>query len=625
MALTEKSDFYVAVHEDGINRVLRHIRRQRPSLFNYSTALIRANPGLLCEPIETTPEVTEPITVQPPIPLFGASGFALNYCFQLTDLAVEFHPGNVITLPPELNPPLGGQRFAFQARGCGGIGCPSKNDLPLFEGLFELERFKLKRLSSPGGSSGVTQPDLSRTARIASTAGLPAGAEASVTNLVPGGPFGTGTVLEVPTTHVFPTRKLSCFCLDLFATGRSNITGSEGNQRLDIKLDNFEIVDLQPEGLENSLECYLLLVVNKVILPEVNDAVSNVLFRVIELGELGSLQFSASTAVPNNPAIEENQLKSFINLEKFELQVPPIVVKAGDGEGGGGEGGPEITKTERARSRTGPSHLTAGISKDAFLRIFEAIRDNTTFDIRVEPRTIIDTALGSVKAGGHIKFHLDSGSVRFRNDNTVEIDELEIKWDKLRLDLALDLAKWCTPKICVPLLGCTPQWCVFEDDPDLTLPLNVPTVFTSEVSLRVRPKVYYGVGPPNKWIIHLDPIGPVDIDLVAIAETVGDILDTALEGLADALGLPDVVEELLGSVVDLIRDLLDIGDDAGEWLRELVFDTLGISVGIADLLADFLADRFPIFELEDPVEVLRAEGPLIPVKIPIEFIGGRVE
>ena len=38
MALTDKCDLFGAVHEKGVNRVTRHMMRQRPSLFNYGTA-----------------------------------------------------------------------------------------------------------------------------------------------------------------------------------------------------------------------------------------------------------------------------------------------------------------------------------------------------------------------------------------------------------------------------------------------------------------------------------------------------------------------------------------------------------------------------------------------------------
>jgi hypothetical protein len=37
MAFTDRSEIYGAVHEEGINFLLRHVMRQRPSLFTYAT------------------------------------------------------------------------------------------------------------------------------------------------------------------------------------------------------------------------------------------------------------------------------------------------------------------------------------------------------------------------------------------------------------------------------------------------------------------------------------------------------------------------------------------------------------------------------------------------------------
>jgi len=623
MAFTDNSDFYIAVHEGGINAVIKHVMRQRPSLFNYGTALIQAKPDLLCEAIEAAPGVTQLITVQPPLPLLGANNFALNYCFQLTHLEIEFHPGNVITLPSELNPPLGEQHFAFRARACGGLGCPSKNDRPLFDGLFDLDRFTLKQASSRRRSNpdAISQA-LPFSARQAASQGRrlmsPSGTRQ---NFVPPisdfPPVIVTEVVDVPTTHVFPTRALSCFCLELLATGQGHIVGPAGNQKMNLELDDLEIVDLAPEGLENSLECYILLVANKVVLEQVNEAISNTLLSLIELGGSGSLKLSASTAVPHNPAIEENQLKAFINLDEFHLDIPPIVVEEGGEE-------PEITNTVRPRSSAGPFDLTAAISKESFIRFFESIRDHTTFDITVTPRAIIGNF---VKAGGKFVFHLDNGSINFGANNTVQISELDIKWHVLQINLIIDLPKICIPpfEICVPGLGCTPQVCVFEGENDISLPLNIPAIFTSEVSIDLRPKVYYGISSAgNKWIIQLEPIGPVDIDIIDISDTIGDILDDAIQAAIDALDLPSVVEEILDTIIDTIRDLLDIGDDVQEWIKDLVFDKLGIGLGIDNLLFKFFTDEFKVLDLPDPVEVLEEDAPLIPVRIPIEFIAARV-
>ena len=47
----------------------------------------------------------------------------IDFCVQLVNGAVDFHPGNVFPLPPELGV-LAAQRFAIGARVCAGLGCP---------------------------------------------------------------------------------------------------------------------------------------------------------------------------------------------------------------------------------------------------------------------------------------------------------------------------------------------------------------------------------------------------------------------------------------------------------------------------------------------------------------------
>ena len=54
MAFTDNCDLFGAVHEDGVNRVIRHIMRQRPSLFNYATADVAPHAGLWCAKVDHT-------------------------------------------------------------------------------------------------------------------------------------------------------------------------------------------------------------------------------------------------------------------------------------------------------------------------------------------------------------------------------------------------------------------------------------------------------------------------------------------------------------------------------------------------------------------------------------------
>lgn len=46
MAFTDNCNIFAAFHEDGFNRIVGHVRHQRPSLFNYATAGVAANPRL---------------------------------------------------------------------------------------------------------------------------------------------------------------------------------------------------------------------------------------------------------------------------------------------------------------------------------------------------------------------------------------------------------------------------------------------------------------------------------------------------------------------------------------------------------------------------------------------------
>jgi hypothetical protein len=269
MPLTDNCDLYGAVHEGGINTVAMHIMKQRPSLFNYGTELIEAKPELLCEPINPSPAVIQYgnplITIEDPLPVLGTNGtIALNFCFQLTRLEIDFHPGH-IALPAELSPPLAPQHFAIHARVCGGIGCPPRDII---------EKLPIPPPPPPKKEQGPPPP---------------------------------------PPT-VVPPRRLECFCLDLFIVGHVEVTGTVGSQQLLGKVDGLEIVDITPKGLENSLECYLNLLLQLVILPRTSIAIEKLVFDILNLATVTLSPTPVSAAVPNNPAIEKDQFKLFIDV-----------------------------------------------------------------------------------------------------------------------------------------------------------------------------------------------------------------------------------------------------------------------------------------------------------------------
>jgi hypothetical protein len=217
MALTDNCDLFAAVHEDGVNRVIRHIRRQRPSWFNYGSADVAANREVWCAQIDVTKDVIKfanPFfTVMPPFPVIGSGNpvFLTGFCAQLTRAGIDFFPGTTINLPPDLNPPLKPQQFSLELRVCGGLVCASER---------ELEQ-------------------------------IPAGTTTDV--------FGIAHQESPPITL---RGKPICFCLDVFVVGHFELTPS---RLLLGRVDGLEIVDIKPEELESNLECYLRTAVSVVL------------------------------------------------------------------------------------------------------------------------------------------------------------------------------------------------------------------------------------------------------------------------------------------------------------------------------------------------------------------------
>jgi hypothetical protein len=292
-------------------------------------------------------------------------------------------------------------------------------------------------------------------------------------------------------------------------------------------------------------------------------------------------------------------------------------------------------------------HLTVAANEKAFITLFNAIRNDFTFEKS-------DSAnLGPLTASYHIKFHLANGSVDLRGDNTVQVSELDIKWDVLDLSLAFDIPEQCFGGFCIipTPFGCAlefPEICLFSDNPDLevTLPLGG---ITSEVSLTGSLKPKYFVNPDrpagmndwdaqdtdpplyNKWQIFLVPEF-VDVDPIDVADTVGDLLEAAVDALVDDLlgflpgFIKDFIKAALGSAIDILRLVLDIPDDIQEFIENLLNVSLGLVNIIAQVIIDHFASDSPLLEIEDPYPILEAtanpnEGAtppsLVPVKIPI--------
>jgi len=289
MAFTDRSDLYAAVHEDGLNRVVRHLMRQRPSLFNYATPFLAQHVDLLCVPIVAAPEVFAAgnplVTVQNPLPVLAAAQpIGLNYCIQFTDAEIDFHDSDTIKLPPELGtlPP---QRLALRLKGCFGLACLPED---YYADLVRLEE------AVAVAQGGKRDFSLSH-----------------VQERQPRDPI-------IP-----PVRKLTCFCLELFAVLHFEWDKIGLDDYLKVRLDGLEIVDLKPVEMENIIECYAEAVLRLGILPRLSIKIEKMVLDItalmrqqgIAVGQQISLQPApVPAAVPNNPAVEDDQLKVFVNL-----------------------------------------------------------------------------------------------------------------------------------------------------------------------------------------------------------------------------------------------------------------------------------------------------------------------
>jgi hypothetical protein len=302
------------------------------------------------------------------------------------------------------------------------------------------------------------------------------------------------------------------------------------------------------------------------------------------------------------------------------------------------------TLFDRTRVRTGPGDATVAVAEVAVRELFSAVQSGFRFE------KCDGGDFGPFSLNYAVAAHLEGCTIDLRDDNTISVNDLAVRWDTLELCLGINIPKICTPDCLIPnpFDGCLvplPHVCLFEDNPDIEFCLDIGGALTSEISGAARPVLKYAIDPgrtlamndldaldagvSNKWQIRIDP-EELDFDLIDVADTVGNLLDAAIEAFFASIlsPMPDDVADFilskLGSVVDLVRDLLDLGNDIEGWITE----KLGVSLGLFDFLVIALADYFQfsvvLAEIPDPFEALPADGSLIPFLLPIQFLGVRV-
>jgi hypothetical protein len=289
-----------------------------------------------------------------------------------------------------------------------------------------------------------------------------------------------------------------------------------------------------------------------------------------------------------------------------------------------------VTRTTRSRTRTGTFDLTAAVSADAFTKVLDAFMKGFRFNKSGTG------SFGPFSVSYDVASHLEAGSIRLLDTGGIELRDLVIRWDTLSLTFGFTLPNICTPGFCLipnPFDGCvvyvSPQ-CIWSTPPTISFTIDLGGFLDSKVTVTGNPKVFYGVGSGtyNRWQIAVEPVLPILIDIVDIADTAADLFHTLITNAIDSLisGLPqwaqDLINAVLGGIEDIIRTVLGIPDDIITWLGDII-NSLGIYQDLADALAQYIS--ITIFEVPDPYQALPPQVPpqvpLIPVMLPIDYLG----
>lgn len=280
------------------------------------------------------------------------------------------------------------------------------------------------------------------------------------------------------------------------------------------------------------------------------------------------------------------------------------------------------------------SQITIAASSNAFTKLFNVIRDNFTFSKSDGGN------FGPFSANYSLKLHLSGGSVQLNDDNTVEVKNLDIVFDTLKLNLCFNLPGFCFGGFCLvpdPWNGClvgVPKICIGGP---ICIPIDLSGLVSKISDLKANLVAVYFVDPardpswsdldaefaghPNKWRIFLNPVF-VHIDPIDIPASLGNIIENlvtdAIKNTIPGPGwLKDLILAALGPIFDLLKSILGFVDDITSFISDLLgnqFDLLG---AIETAVADYFAAQNPLYEFEDPYPILPASGGLIPVKIPI--------
>lgn len=240
--------------------------------------------------------------------------------------------------------------------------------------------------------------------------------------------------------------------------------------------------------------------------------------------------------------------------------------------------------------------VIAALSESAVNRLFQEAFEKEVLK-HVEH---IDYSSGAFRIFGNITFDIPRGSIQFipSSDDFVRLDEIDLRTD-INLTMRIRIPEIAIPRICVDI-PCDGEVCipkiVLVPSMDINIPLDLLPI-TSEISGdgMIVPELVSEIEDDQevyKWLLKLQ-LNPLttDIDLIDIADTIGDLFESAARGILNSIfgDLGDIIYAIIGEPIEwLIRTVLDIGDDISEFFFRFLSDTVGLHGIIADFLEDLV-------------------------------------
>lgn len=289
------------------------------------------------------------------------------------------------------------------------------------------------------------------------------------------------------------------------------------------------------------------------------------------------------------------------------------------------------------------SQITIAASAKAFTKLFDLVRDNFKFAKSGSGN------FGPFSASYSIKVHLSGGNVQLNDDDTVEVKNLHVVWDILKVQLCFDLPGFTLGGFCIipdPWNGCLLGVPEIKIGGPICIGPDLSGLVSQISDLKARLKPVYFVDPardpswsdldaefngrPNKWRIFIDPV-LVQVDPIDVPATLANIIENLVKDAIKNMlpsWLPGWAKDLLlaalGPILDLLKSILGIVEDITNFIEDLLNNLFGLLGFIETAVADYFAAQYPIYQFEDPYPVLPASGGLIPVKIPIRDLESHV-